>query len=143
MTKRSRTMTDLGSTRESIAASDGRTGQFDAAAIRRTYDAVLWGGGTVPAPGERERLGALLRGHVQLLMPGVAACVRRIRGEDQRVAVHVIAGARRTLQGVDGAPMRADDVWDLATYCRALLSLYTLHHGSAPLDGQTAEGANR
>jgi hypothetical protein len=136
-------MTDLGSTRESIAALDGQWAQFDAAAIRRTYDAVLWGWVTVPAAGERERLGALLRGHVQCLVPVVAECVRRMRGEDQRVAVHVIAGARRALRGVTGTPMRADDVWDLATYCRALLSLYTLHHGPALLDGQTAEGANR
>ncbi|MEV6029308.1 hypothetical protein [Streptomyces sp. NPDC052036] len=41
------------------------------------------------------------------------------------------------------AAMRADDVWDLATHCRALLSLYTLHHDSAPPDEQTVEGMNR
>ncbi|MGO4417225.1 DUF6415 family natural product biosynthesis protein [Streptomyces sp. MCAF7] len=104
------------------------TAEIDADTIRRTYQAVLWASGALSAE-KRKQLRDLLRGHVQLLLPEVAAYEPRMRGEYRRTTVHVMTRARRMLAKKD------IDGWDLAIQCRALLTLY-LHPG--PLDEQSA-----
>ncbi|MFI8992166.1 DUF6415 family natural product biosynthesis protein [Streptomyces antimycoticus] len=105
------------------------TAEIDADTIRRTYQAVLYASGALPAE-KRKQLRDLLRGHVQLLLPEVAAYKPRMRGEYQRTTAHVTTRAHRLLAKKDA------DGWELAIQCRALLTLYQ-HPG--PLDEQSAE----
>ncbi|MEU9482048.1 DUF6415 family natural product biosynthesis protein [Streptomyces sp. NPDC048191] len=70
-------------------------------------------------------MGGLLLGHVNLLLPEVDELAHRTRGEHQQSAVHIIACTRRTLRAVGGTvPADASRLWDLATHCQALLTLY-------------------
>ncbi|MFI6494333.1 DUF6415 family natural product biosynthesis protein [Streptomyces sp. NPDC050564] len=108
------------------ACSDGPA-EVDADTIRQTYEAVLWTG----APGdEQEQLGDLLVGHVQLLLPEVSEYVPRMRGAQQSTALHVITRTRHLLEDGPGASPQEETsrIWNLATQCRALLTLY-LHPG--------------
>lgn len=96
------------------------TDEIDAATIRDTFSLVL--GATHPVPFEdQERIGGLLLGHVQLLVPELAAAVPRLRGEWRGAAEHVLASTRRMLAAGPGSS--PDDLNRMATQCRALLSL--------------------
>ncbi|MFD8386550.1 DUF6415 family natural product biosynthesis protein [Streptomyces sp. NPDC059679] len=106
------------------------TAEIDTHTIQRTYQAVLWASGSLPAE-KRKQLRELLRGHVQLLVPEVAAYEPRMQDEYRRTAVHVMTRARRTLATKNA------DAWDLAMQCRALLTLY-LHPGPLESAGDTA-----
>lgn len=119
-------------------ARAGQLAEVDAATILRTYEEVLWGWVTTPPIEECERVGLLLRGHVQLLLPELTAYAPRMRGEQQRTAVHVIVRTRRMLEDGAGtaAQIEAPHLRDPATQCRALLTLYQ-HPG--PLDDQPAD----
>jgi hypothetical protein len=119
------------------AAANGQA-EVDTDTIRRTYEAGLWAWDTQRSPSEQEWLGDLLRGHVQLLLPEVAAYALRMRGEQQRTAVHVITRTRRLLEDSAGTASGDEpcDVHALATQCRALL---TLHQHPGPLDEPTTE----
>ncbi|MER6359099.1 DUF6415 family natural product biosynthesis protein [Streptomyces sp. NPDC001634] len=99
----------------------------DSETIRQSYGAVLSASRDL-AGDDWERLGGLLRGHVQLLVPELARAEPRMRGEQRRTARHVLAGTRHMLaEGIGTSPK---DVWDLAVQCRALL---TLHEHLGPL----------
>lgn len=109
-----------------LGEQDTESSQFaeiDADRIRRSYEAGLNGWRTPPSPDDAQLI-SLLRGHIQLLMPEVEACATRMRGDQQRIAVDVVAVSRRLLD----APPRIEVSYirDLATQCRALLALYRL-----------------
>ena len=110
--------------------------EVDVDTIRQTYDAVLWRWDELP-PAERALLPELLRGHIELLMPEVAAVLPRMQGEQQRTAEYVLTRTRRMLarEAVASPQERAVRLGDLATQCRALLTLH-LHPG--PLDARPA-----
>ncbi|MFL4910926.1 DUF6415 family natural product biosynthesis protein [Streptomyces sp. MMS24-I2-30] len=107
---------------------------IDADTIHRTCETVLWG--TVPHPSDD--VADQLLGHVRQLLPEVRGLVRRrtCRGEQERTALHVIRRTRRTLRAT-GSPPDANDLWGLATYCRALLAMY---QQLRPLDDWPAHG---
>lgn len=109
------------------AGGPGTTDVIDADTIWRTCNAVLWA--TSSAYGaERQMVGALLRGHVQLLVPELTAAAPRLRGAWRDAADHVLASTRRLLTAAAGTS--DDDLYGLATQCRALL---TLRRQAAPL----------
>ncbi|NMI63181.1 DUF6415 family natural product biosynthesis protein [Streptomyces sp. RLA2-12] len=118
-----------GTAMSGAAAAPGSTGagpaEVDADMIRQTYEAVLWGAPPPPVA-ERAHLNDLLLGHVQLLLPEVADNAVRMQGEQQRTAVHVIVRTRSLLaEGADKSPQAAASyARDLATQCRALLTLH-------------------
>lgn len=115
----------------------GRPDEIDADAIRRTFTRVLRA--AEPVPGEdQERIGALLLGHMQLLVPELTAAVPRLHGEWRRAAVHVLGSANRLLAADLGTS--EDDLDRMATQCRALLSLRLKAAPLACLVAQTTEG---
>jgi hypothetical protein len=77
---------------------------------------------------------------VQLLLPELTAYTARMRGEQQRTAVHVIVRTRRMLEDAAGTAAHTEATYlrGLATQCRALLTLYQ-HRG--PLHDQPADAA--
>ncbi|MGW1810828.1 DUF6415 family natural product biosynthesis protein [Streptomyces sp. NPDC002078] len=107
-------------------AGAGNNVPVDSETIRQSYEAVLSASWRL-ASEDWERLGGLLRGHVQLLVPELSRVERRMSGEQRRTARHVLAGTRHVLAQGISAP---HDVWDLAVQCRALL---TLHEHPGPL----------
>ncbi|MFM9625097.1 DUF6415 family natural product biosynthesis protein [Streptomyces turgidiscabies] len=106
-------------------AEDLQFTKIDVDLIRRSYEAGLNGRRTLPPPDDRAPLADLLRGHVQLLMPEVEACAIRMRGEQHRIALRVLSVSRGLL--ADSPRDGASYIRDLATQCRALLTLYRLH----------------
>lgn len=108
------------------AGADGNV-PVDSETIRQSYEAVLSASRCLGG-GDWERLGGLLRGHVQLLVLELARVKPRMCGEWRRTAWHVLAGTRHML--AEGASSSPRDVWDLAVQCRALL---TLHGRPGPL----------
>ncbi|MFJ3667131.1 DUF6415 family natural product biosynthesis protein [Streptomyces sp. NPDC090106] len=131
----------MGGRGDNGTAPGGSTAQVDADTIRRTYDVVLWAWDTLPAD-DREQCEALLVGHVGLLMGEVDALVPRMGEEYRHTAEHVLNRSRRALTRTTliTAKERAAHVGDLATLCRALLSL---HQRPGPLLGPAArDGAS-
>ncbi|MGW1807184.1 DUF6415 family natural product biosynthesis protein [Streptomyces sp. NPDC002078] len=122
MTRASEGTTSTPRAAHELVVDDGQSAAIDIDTIRRTCEAVLW------APrlsGDERDVAALLLGHVNLLLPEVDDLVSRTRGEQQQTAVHVISCTRRTLRAAGGvAQADASSLWDLATHCRALLTLY-------------------
>lgn len=109
------------------SAGAGSNVPVDSETIRQSYEAVLSASQRL-ASEDWERLGGLLRGHVQLLVPELARVEPRMRGERRCTARHVLVGTRHRLaEGIGTSPK---DVWDLAIQCRALL---TLHKHPGPL----------
>ncbi|AWW35364.1 DUF6415 family natural product biosynthesis protein [Streptomyces cadmiisoli] len=108
-------------------AGAGNNVPVDSETIRQSYEAVLSASRRL-ASEDWERLGGLLRGHVQLLVPELAGVEPRMRGEQRRTARHVLAGTRHRL--AEGIGTSSKGVWDLAIQCRALL---TLHEHPGPL----------
>jgi hypothetical protein len=110
----------------------------DSARIRRTYTSVL-GDPRIGAPrlGEEQRahFAGLLRGHMWLLLPPVERLVPGMAGPFNRSAArHVITRARGVLAVPVLGASSADDLFDLATLSRALLTLYEQpddHEGGA------------
>lgn len=103
--------------------------EIDTDTIRQTYEHVLSG---APSPVTDQRsLPDLLLGQMRLLADELALYMPHMRGEQQRIAEHVLAGARRLL--ADGTR----EAWDLAVQCRALLALCQ-HPG--PLESAPAAG---
>ncbi|MEU9153671.1 hypothetical protein AB0D59_24740 [Streptomyces sp. NPDC048417] len=100
----------------------GRDDEIDAEVIRETYDAVLWAPWPVPE-GDRARIGGLLRGHVQLLIPELTHAAPSLSGAWRDTADHVLVSSCEVLDGVVGTSQ--DDLYALATQCRALLLLRT------------------
>ncbi|MEV5905416.1 DUF6415 family natural product biosynthesis protein [Streptomyces sp. NPDC052127] len=119
---------------ESAAA---RPAPVDSDTIRGAYQTVLLSGsGALPTT--PDVFAAQLTGHIQLLIPEIP--VGRMRGEWLGTAHHVLARAHQLVDGdAATAPPTASRVWALATYCRALHSLY-LH--SRP-GGPAAAGTRR
>jgi len=119
------------------AGKSSTTDEIDADAIRQTFTRVLRA--THPVPDEdQERVGSLLLGHVQLLVPELTAAVPRLRGEWRGAAEHVLRSTRRMLAAGPGTS--PDDLDRMATQCRALLSL---RQHAAPLTclvARTTEG---
>jgi hypothetical protein len=107
----------------SVPVPPATAAAVDTDTIRETCGAVLWASTAVQGE-ERALLGELLRGHVQLLVPEVDAAAPGMEGEWQRTAVHVVTRTRQMLE--NGIGTSAMDVWNLATQCRALLTLYQL-----------------
>ncbi|MEU9405770.1 DUF6415 family natural product biosynthesis protein [Streptomyces sp. NPDC048281] len=110
---------------------------IDAEVIRETYDAVLWAPWPVPE-GDRARIGGLLRGHVQLLIPELTHVAPRLNGAWRDTADHVLVSSRGVLAGVVGTSQ--DDLHTLATQCRALLLLRTHAAPLTCLMPRTTEG---
>ncbi|MEW2397945.1 hypothetical protein [Streptomyces sp. NPDC046862] len=82
-----------------------------------------------------ERLGGLLRGHIELLVPELAGMEPRMSGAQQRIARRVLTRTRHILkEPIAGSPR---GVWDLAIQCRALL---TLHEYPGLLRGRPIAG---
>ncbi|MFF4902566.1 DUF6415 family natural product biosynthesis protein [Streptomyces sp. NPDC001068] len=98
----------------------GITDAIDAALIRQTCTEVLWAVRPVPEA-EREEVGGLLLGHMQLLIPELAAAVPLLKGAWRDTADHVLVSSRRMLAG--GAGPQREDLHGLATQVRALLDL--------------------
>jgi hypothetical protein len=102
------------------ADKSSTTDAIDAAAIRQTCDAVLWG--PRPVPSEKQDLvGGVLLGHVQLLVPELIAAAPRLRSAWRGTAEHVLASTDRMLAA--GIGTSQDDLFALASQCRALLIL--------------------
>ncbi|MGW2748123.1 DUF6415 family natural product biosynthesis protein [Streptomyces sp. NPDC001450] len=110
--------------------------------IRRTYGSVL-GDPRLGRPHltdeQRAHLAGLLRGHMWLLVPEAERRLPNMLGSFNRSAAqYVIAQARSAL----GAPIRgassADQVYDLATLCRALLALYQQTEPVGPAPQETS-----
>lgn len=96
------------------------TDVIDADAIRETCDGVLWAPYPVPVE-EQEWVGGLLRGHLQLLVPELTKAVPGMTGSWRGAAEHVLASTHRMLAADIGTSQ--DDLFRLATQCRALLIL--------------------
>jgi hypothetical protein len=99
---------------------------IDVEEVRRTYDAVLW---DPVAPERRAELAGLLRGHIGLLVDEVDAHVPAMTGGMRGAAEHVLAQARRALRP-SARECEEDRMQDVATVCRALLTLYEQHQGA-------------
>ncbi|MGW3200142.1 hypothetical protein ACWDBD_37360 [Streptomyces sp. NPDC001118] len=110
--------------------------EVDSETIQRTYTGVLWAPCDVPEE-DQERIGGLLLGHVQLLVPEVTARKRMMRGTQQCTAQLVLDHTNQMLKR--GVGTSAGDIWDLAVQCRAL---HTLYLQSRPLDERSAGGAD-
>ncbi|WP_260333934.1 ATP-binding protein [Streptomyces beigongshangae] len=104
----------------SRAGEPGSTDIIDAQVIERTCRTVLWAVRSVPLS-DRDLIGILLRGHLQLLIPELAAAAPRLSGAWRDAADHVLAASRRTLDASAGTSDA--DLERLATYARALLTL--------------------
>jgi hypothetical protein len=113
--------------------------RVDATRIRRTYEAVL-GDPRIGPPRladeeQRAHFAGLLRGHMWLLLPPVERLLPGMAGTFNRSAArHVIARARGVLAVPVLGASSADDLFDLATLSRALLTLYAHpddHEGGA------------
>ncbi|MDC0773902.1 DUF6415 family natural product biosynthesis protein [Streptomyces sp. HD] len=114
--------------------SADRRDPIDAATIRQSYDTVLWALRS-PNVDECEHLRGLLLGHVQLLVLEVADTAPLMRGERQRLALHVLRRTRHMLD--QGIGTSAQDIWDLATQCRAL---HLIHQDLRPLMARPVAG---
>jgi hypothetical protein len=116
------------------AAGANSNAPIDAETIRHSYETVLRASRPIPGD-DRARLAALLRGHVQLLVPELAEVEPRMRGEQRRTTCHVLARNRH--MPADRIATSPEDIWDLAIQCRALL---TLHENPGPLRAGPVSG---
>ncbi|MFF3208400.1 hypothetical protein [Streptomyces sp. NPDC002962] len=120
---------------ERLESAAARPAPVDSDTIRGAYQIVLNGSGTLPAA--PDVFAAQLTGHIRLLIPEIP--VGRMRGEWLGAAHHVLARVHQLVDGDGDAPPMAARMWALATYCRALHSLY-LH---SPLDGPETGAGTR
>lgn len=80
----------------------------------------------------------MLLGHIQLLVPELAAALPRLTGAWLDTGEHVLAAARRMLK--TGLGTSQDDLDEMATQCRALLSLRQQAAALTCLTARTTEG---
>ncbi|WP_369362620.1 DUF6415 family natural product biosynthesis protein [Streptomyces sp. CG4] len=98
--------------------------RVDAARIRRTYEAVLLSPRLPAGEEARAHLAGLLRGHMRLTLPGAEARLTDLPvGFDWETVEHVVDKARKVLERPVLGASSAEDVYDLATMSRALLTL--------------------
>ncbi|KQW11387.1 DUF6415 family natural product biosynthesis protein [Streptomyces sp. Root369] len=105
---------------------------IDGATIRRTCDTAL--NLTTTTPETLETLVGALVGHVELLMRAVRAVAPRMQEPgNKRLAEHVLTRAREDIDcwPGPGASEQGTHLFNLATVCRALV---TLHEHPGPLD---------
>lgn len=110
----------------SVRPADETTLPVDTETIRETYDTALNEGAVDSADGY-EALRAELVGHIEPLILVVRALVPRMQQPSQKhVAALVLRQARERVDARPGpgARERARHIYDLATVCRALLTLH-------------------
>jgi hypothetical protein len=83
--------------------------------IQRMYHTALW----CPPAEEPDRalFANQLRGHMRQLLPELAALLPRMQGAERHIAQRLITATTQILQTSD------DNLHDLGTHCRAMLTL--------------------
>lgn len=115
-----------------ITPADESRLPIDAVTIRETYETAMHH--TANTPETLESLKSKLVGHVELLILAVRAVVPRMQEPSRRTVAELVL--RHAREHIDARPgpgesEQASHVFDLATSCRALL---TLHQSPGALD---------